>query len=100
MPKVYKVTFINEEKDLNATVNCADDQYILEAGEDAGLNLPYSCKAGACSSCTGKLIEGTADQSEQGFLEDDQIAEGFVLTCVAYPSSDCKIQSHAEDDLF
>lgn len=96
----YKVTIVNEAEDINKTLDCNDDQYILEATEDAGLNLPYSCRAGACSSCAGKLLEGTIDQSEQAFLEDDKIDEGYVLTCVAYPTSDCKLESHAEEDLF
>ncbi|KAL7443521.1 hypothetical protein ACHAXM_008952 [Skeletonema potamos] len=96
----YSVKLISEEHGIDATIECAADSFIVDAAEEAGIDLPYSCRAGACSTCAGKVVSGSVDQSEQTFLDDDQMGNGFVLTCVAYPTSDCTIEVHKEDDLF
>lgn len=97
----YNVTLLSEEHDINATIECGDDVFLLDAAEEAGIELPYSCRAGACSTCAGKVDNPEdIDQSEQTFLDDDQMEGGFVLTCIAYPKADCTVYVHQEDELY
>ncbi|MFM8604286.1 MAG: 2Fe-2S iron-sulfur cluster-binding protein [Cyanobium sp.] len=96
----YKVTLLNPSLGLNRTIDCADDQSIYDAAADQDIDLPISCRAGSRSSCAGKLISGSVNQDDQAFLDEDQMAAGFLLTCVAYPTSDCTVETHAEESRY
>lgn len=96
----YKVRLVNADQNLDVTIECPDNKFILEAAEDNNIDLPYSCRAGSCSTCLGKVKKGTIDQPDQTFLDEEQINNGFVLTCVAYPTSDVTISTHEEENLY
>lgn len=95
---VYKVTLIDEG--VEKVIQCKGDTYILDAAEEANIQLPYSCRAGSCSTCVGILKAGKIDQKDQSFLDADLIGKGYILTCVSYPLSDVTVLTHQESSLF
>jgi ferredoxin len=96
----YTVKLVNEKLNFDHTITCSSDKYILEGAEENNIELPYSCRAGSCSTCLGKLRSGTVDQPDQSFLDEAQLSKGYILTCVAYPTSNVVVSTHEEENLF
>ncbi|EDO06460.1 Ferredoxin-1 domain containing protein [Babesia bovis T2Bo] len=93
----YNVKLITPEGEK--VVDCDPDEYILEAAERGGVDLPYSCRSGSCSTCAGKLLKGEVNNEDQNYLDDKQLEEGYCLLCTCYAKSDCTIVTHKENEL-
>ncbi len=82
------------------TVTVPDDKTVLQAAEDAGLNLPASCYAGVCTTCAVKVISGEIDQSEGAGISPEVQEKGYSLICIGYAKSDMEIEAGKEDEVY
>ena len=89
MAKKHKVTF----QESGVTVECAEDEYILEAAEEAGLNLPYDCRSGTCVTCIQKCLRGEVDQDLAFAIGDEELEKGLRLICIGSPLSDVVLEA-------
>ena len=85
--KVCNVTIVADGR-TNMIEIAADGENLLDAGINVGLDLPYACKGGVCSTCKALLVEGEVEMDIQRGLTQDEIAAGMILTCQAHPISD------------
>lgn len=70
------------------TIQVAKGKTILQAAMDQGVEIPYSCRSGMCSTCKARCTSGSAKMMEGHLLSDAEVADGFVLTCVAFPETE------------
>ncbi|WP_019505414.1 2Fe-2S iron-sulfur cluster-binding protein [Pleurocapsa sp. PCC 7319] len=96
----YQVRLINTDRDLDQTISVPEDEYIWDVADEAGIKLPAGCLQGECSVCVAKIIDGKVDQSEQKFFSPKELAQGYTVTCVGYPRSDCTLETHQEPKLY
>jgi len=81
-----KITILVDDDET--TFEMSKKQTVLEAALKQGIDAPYSCQGGICSSCLGRITSGTAIMAKNSILTDGEIAEGLILTCQAHPTSD------------
>ena len=73
--------------DDETTFEMSQKQTILEAALKQGIDAPYSCQGGICSSCLARVKSGTAEMKKNSILTDKEVADGLILTCQAHPTS-------------
>jgi len=94
---VHQVTFVTDGREIQAPAS--EDEYVLDAGVAAGLNLPYMCLQGWCTTCAGRLLSGEVDQSEARRYYPQDKAAGFVLLCSAHARSDLRVVTHQKEEM-
>ena len=89
----YEVEFVKQ----GTTIELANNETILDQGEDEGWDLPYACRQGQCVSCAGHIADGPAEDfvkhDNQQMLEEAELDDGYTLTCVAYPRDSFSIET-------
>jgi len=99
--KPVTVTFLGAD-DQKIEVQCPEDQYILDAALEAGLEIPFTCRGGICGACVARCVEGPSgvDQSDitdiDFTLDEDEQAQGMVLLCMARPVGDISIETQSD----
>jgi 2Fe-2S type ferredoxin len=92
-PETYEIEFSKEGE----TIEIAENENILEAGEEEGWDLPYACREGSCLSCSGHIADGDAHEyvrhSNNDTLSDDEMERGYCLTCTAYPTQSFSLET-------
>ncbi|MBK9329389.1 MAG: 2Fe-2S iron-sulfur cluster-binding protein [Chitinophagales bacterium] len=90
----YSVKVILDGLDHEITVN--EGETILEAAINANLDPPYACRVAACCSCKAKLLEGKVEMDDDEPLTEEEIEEGFILTCQSHPKTSRVVVSYDE----
>ncbi len=85
-------TFRVELTASGVTIDCAADQFVLQAAKAAGLRLPSSCTRGMCGTCKSRLVSGTVQMNHLGGIRPREIEQGWILPCCSRPTSDLVIE--------
>ena len=100
MTKSYKIQIHHRQTGTDYTVQVPDDRYILQAAENQGVQLPFSCRNGACTTCAVRIRRGEVYQPEAMGLSQNLRDQGYALLCVSYPRSDLEVETQDEDEVY
>lgn len=100
MVREYQIKIHDRQKDIYHTRTVPEDNYILQSLESEGVELPFSCRNGACTACAVRVISGDLYQPEAMGLSPDLQKEGYALLCVSYPRSNLVVETQDEDEVY
>ncbi|MEO1067791.1 MAG: 2Fe-2S iron-sulfur cluster-binding protein [Cyanobacteria bacterium J06638_6] len=98
--RTHTVTVHHRQTGRIYTAEIPADRYILQAAESQGIELPFACRNGACTTCAVRLLEGEVDQPEAMGLSPDLRRQGYALLCVSYPRSSIRAETQDEDEVY
>ncbi|MBD2251543.1 2Fe-2S iron-sulfur cluster-binding protein [Nostoc parmelioides] len=82
------------------TLKVPEDRYILHTAEQQGVELPFSCRNGACTTCAVRVVSGDIYQPEAVGLSLELRRQGYALLCVSYARSDLEVETQDEDEVY
>jgi ferredoxin len=100
MTQVYTVQIHHRQRHTVHSVEVAEDRYILQTAEVQGVELPFACRNGACTTCAVRILAGKIDQPEAMGLSPKLRSAGYALLCVSYPCSDLEVETQDEDEVY
>ena len=100
MPSYHQIHVRDRQKNTNYRVQVPEDRYILHSAENQGVELPFSCRNGACTTCAVRVISGQVYQPEAMGLSLELQKQGYALLCVSYARSDLFVETQDEDEVY
>ena len=100
MTHSHTIRIRNRQTDTQQVFQVPVDRYILQAIEQQGGQLPFSCRNGACTTCAVRVLAGEVYQPEAMGLSQKLRDQGYALLCVSYPRSDLEVETQDEDEVY
>ncbi len=100
MTRSYTVKIHYRQTGDRYVVQVPEDRYILHSAENQGVELPFSCRNGACTACAVRVTSGKVYQPEAMGLSPELRERGYALLCVSYPCSDLEVETQDEDEVY
>jgi ferredoxin len=98
--KIHTVRIHNRQTGTVHTLQVPSDRYILHCVENQGVDLPFSCRNGACTACAVRVKSGDLRQPEAMGLSPELQSKGYALLCVSYAQSDLEVETQDEDEVY
>jgi ferredoxin len=97
---LHTVRIYNRQTNTHHTVRVPEDRYVLASTENQGVDLPFSCRNGACTACAVRVVSGEIYQPEAMGLSPKLREKGYALLCVSYARSDLEVETQDEDEVY
>lgn len=100
MTRLYEIQIRDRASGRVQTLQVPEDRYILQSAEAQGVELPFSCRNGACTTCAVRVRSGEIYQPEAMGLSPQLRRQGYALLCVSYPRSDLEVETQDKDEVY
>ncbi|MBD1837507.1 2Fe-2S iron-sulfur cluster binding domain-containing protein [Coleofasciculus sp. FACHB-64] len=100
MTNYHTIRIRNRQTGTHHDLQVPEDRYILSSVEHQSVELPFSCRNGACTTCAVRVLSGEIHQPEAMGLSPQLRDKGYALLCVSYPRSDLEVETQDEDEVY